>query len=234
MTEKINREEIVETGRRNLERNLFESNRAIIDIQEVRRDENGNFVPVSKTNYRRELSGNNSISILIKRYIRKVYPGECFPKREGDYPKMITETETKEPIVLERGGITYVVGVRKEILVSEVDIGSIVSVGKYDVSLFKEGYDEMIRQEVKLYMKRAGGIINRRYAVAIKNVGGKGQVIKVYDERGNKIGDIAYGEEALLRKGAYYLEFPGTHSLEGLDRSLPSVFFRVILRVPFF
>jgi uncharacterized protein (DUF2252 family) len=76
-------------------KNLFESNKATLEFQEVRKDERGNFVPVSKTNYRRELSENNSISILVERYIRKVYPGECFPKREGNYPKMITETENK-------------------------------------------------------------------------------------------------------------------------------------------
>jgi hypothetical protein len=72
---------------------------------------------------------------------------------------------------LERGGITYVVGVRKEILVRKV-VGSSESVTGYEIpslsvsllkSLLKEGYDEMIGQEVKLYMKRVRGIINRRY-----------------------------------------------------------------------
>ena len=226
MTEKINIEEIVETGRRNLEKNLFENNRVIMNIQEVRRDESGNFVPVSKTDYRKELSGNDSISILVERYIRKVYPGE-------------SETEPKEPIVLERGGITYVVGVRKEIVVREVR-GSRESIIGHEIPslsvsflqfLLKEGYDEMIRQEVKLYMKRVGGIINRRYALAIKNVGGKGQVIKVYDERGNKIGDIDSGEELVVGKGTYYLEFPGAYLLEGPDYSIAdkNVFLKITL-----
>ena len=34
--------------RRDIERNLFKSDIATIEIQEVRRDENGNFVPIGE------------------------------------------------------------------------------------------------------------------------------------------------------------------------------------------
>jgi hypothetical protein len=217
MTAEINMKEIIETARRDLERNLFESNKATLEFQEVRKDERGNFVPIDKE-LTLELSGNQYFSIGRSR-------GEEY--YEEYYPERLITTKTGKEIKVDNVYIR--IGVGGEDL-PPVRIKRLKMMGRYNVPN-EEVYDAMSRYQAEIYMSKVIVFGKERYALAIKNVGGKGQVIKVYDEKGNKIGDIDSGEELVAGKGTYYLEFPGTYLLEGPDYSIAdkNVFLKITL-----
>ena len=217
MTAEINMKEIIETARRDLERNLFESNKATIEFQEVRKDERGNFVPIDKE-LTLELSGNQYFSIGRSR-------GEEYC--EEYYPERLITTKTGKKIKVDNVYIR--IGVRGENL-PPVRTKGLKMMGRYNVPN-EEVYDAMSRYQAEIYMSKVIVFGKERYALAIRNVGGKGQVIKVYDERGNKIGDIDSGEELVVGKGTYYLEFPGAYLLEGPDCSIAdkNVFLKITL-----
>ena len=203
MTAEINREEIVETRRRDLEENLFENNKVAIMFYEVRRDESGNFVPLGKEAFTLELSEDYYLSIGRSRG-PKYY--------EVYYPEIPVRTETGKEVVLD---YTYVRVCKIGTEDSPIKLKRLVMMGRY-MAPEEEVYDAMSGHQAEIYIKKVGA----KYAVAIKNVGRPGQRIGVYDRKGNKICDIAYGEEALLGKGAYYLEFPGAYRLEGPNYSM--------------
>ena len=203
MTAEINREKIVETARRDLERNLFESNKVPIMFYEVRRDESGNFVPLGKEVFTWELSEGYYLSIGRSR-------GEEY--YELYYPERRVRTETGKEVMLD---YTFVRVGKIGTEDSPIKLKRLVMMGRY-MAPEEEVYDAMSRYQAEIYIKKVGA----KYAVAIKNVGRPGQRIGVYDRKGNKIRDIAYGEEALVGKGAYYLEFPGAYRLEGPDYSI--------------
>jgi len=90
MTAGINKKEAIETTKRDLEENLFESDRVIIEFQEVRRDDRGNFVPIEKEGIIGVLTKTQYFSVGRSRgdYYEKLYPRgptteEGIPTKEG-------------------------------------------------------------------------------------------------------------------------------------------------------
>ncbi len=97
--------------------------------------------------------------------------------------------------------------------------------GRYGVVSDDEISDAMSRYQAEL---RTIGIAGEeQYVVVIRNVGRRGQEIKIYDEKGNKIGSIPFEGELILRKGTYYIELPGTYLLRDRDQAEKNGFLKV-------
>ena len=221
MAPEINREEMVETARRDLEKDLylFESDRVIIEIQEVRKDESGNFVPIDEKKLTLELDENSYI--LIGRSIGKM---GC----EKHYPKRLVTTKTGKKIRVDHVYVRMGIECEDlEDLCREVRVKRLNMMGRYDVPE-EERWDEMDPYQVDIYMRKKG---EKRYVV-IANIGHPANIIRLYYEDGKKGYPIEFGAGILLRKGrTYYVELPGAYLLEGPDYSIAdkNVFLKITL-----
>jgi hypothetical protein len=218
MTAKLNMKKMIGTKGRDLEKNFFESNKAIIEFEEVRRDEGGNFVSINEEKLIFKLTKDLYLSIGRSR-------GEEYYEESYSQKSVITKTGEK----IEVDYVCIRIGFRGTNL-SPIKMKRLNMVGRYNVPKKKIG-DAMSTYQVEIYMKRVLVSGKEMYAVAIKNVGIKNQKIRVYDEKSNKIGDIYSGEELVVGKGTFYLKLPGAYLLKNPDFSIAdeNVFLKVTL-----
>ena len=198
---------------RDIERNLFKSGRVIIEIEEVRKDERNRFVPIGEKKLVLKLSEKEYLSIGRS---RGEYEGE------ESYPVRPVRTEKGKEIYVD---YVYVrIGNRREI--SPVKVGRLNMMGRYDVPKEEIG-DSMSVYQVEIYISKMIG--EKWYLAAIRNVGKRGQEIKVYDEKGNKIDSIPPGEELILRGGTYFIELPGRYLPKDRDLVENNGFLKITL-----
>jgi hypothetical protein len=182
---------------RNIERDLYKSDIATIEIEEVRRDENGNFVPIGEKKIVLKLDKDQYISIGRSR-------GEY---GEEYYPSIPIRTTTEREIYVDP---VYVRVVDKRYKGAEFPVRTerLSIMGRYGVS-DEEISDAMSRYQAEIRIIGIAG--EKQYVVVVRNVGRRGQEIKIYNEKGNKIGSIPFEGELIVRKGTYYIELPGTY-----------------------
>jgi hypothetical protein len=191
---------------RDIERDLYKSDITTIEIQEVRRDENRNFVPIGEKKIVLKLDKDQYISIGRSR-------GGYGEER---YPSIPIRTTTERKIYVDP---VYVRVVDKRYRGAEFPVRTerLSIMGRYGVVSDDEISDAMSRYQAEI---RTIGIAGEeQYVVVIKNVGKAGQEIKIYDENGNKIGSIPFEGELIVRKGTYYIELPGTYLLRDRDQA---------------